>query len=170
VTTDNHPTDPTPSPATAPAPQPQSGARPCFCGEFRDQDGNGTGCTRTTKAKWAQGCDAAAAAWLARAEAAGQQVRHGDGPLMSAVAAAKVAGLHYDVAARAARLSARNTRKRKQPAEPQPVTATIKRGRWVIENATIAPSGDAAYQTKDGETRTAPAGSYKVLATVGGAV
>jgi hypothetical protein len=95
--------------------------------------------------------------------------RNGGAPV-SPVEAAAMVGLRYDIAAKAARLASRKTRTRKQPTEPKPVTATIKLGRWTYDNASIAPSGDATYQTKAGDTKTAPAGSYKVLlAEVGGA-
>jgi hypothetical protein len=170
MTTNNPPTDPTQQQATQPAPQPQSGARPCECGAWTTVDGQGTDCQATTKKLYSQGHDARFASWLTQQHATGRQVRRGDGVPVTPAEAAATVGLRYDIAEKAARLANRKTRTRKQPAEPQPVTATIKLGRWTYDNATIAPSGEASYTTKSGDQKTAAAGSYKVLlAEVGGA-
>jgi hypothetical protein len=144
-----------------------TGPRPCECSLWTaEPDGTGTGCQATTKKLYSQGHDQAFASWLAKAHAAGKQVRRGDGgDAMTPVDAAASVALHYDIAARAARLAAKRSRKAKatkQP-EPEPLTATIKLGRWTYDNATIAPSGEASYTTKDGKAKTAAAGSYKVL-------
>jgi hypothetical protein len=137
--------------------------RPCECGQWADLDGVGTGCQATTRRTFAQGHDARLASWLTQHQAAGRQVRRAGGVPVTPAEAAATVGLRYDIAAKAARLANRKTRKTTRPAEPQPVAATIKRGRWVIENATIAPSGEAHYTTKNGDKKTAAPGSYKVL-------
>jgi hypothetical protein len=166
MTTNNPPTDPTQQQVTTSAPQSTSGARPCECSQWADPDGVGTGCTRTTRRIYAQGHDARLASWLVGHQAAGRQVRRGDGVPVTPAEAGRTVGLRYDIEAKAARLASRKqrkTRKPEQPPDPRPVTAAIKVGRWSFDNATIAPSGEASYTTKDGKTKTAAAGSYKVL-------
>jgi hypothetical protein len=146
------------------------------CGAWVVADtGEGTGCSEPAKAVYRPGHDARLASLLIRTQAAGKLVRRGDGDPVTPAEAAELIGLRYPVAERAAKLAAKQDRKKKtrtpEPkAEPQPVTAAIRRGRWDIPAATILADGSATYVSKDGQTRTAPAGSYKVLATVGGAV
>lgn len=169
MSTNSTPAGHTPQQATAPAPDNRSGAGACECGAWTTVDGQGTSCTATTKRLYSQGHDQAFASWLAKAHAAGKQVRRGDGgDLMTPVDAAASVSLHYDIAARAARLAAKRSRKVNtiKQVESEPAAARVAIGRWQY-NASIAPSGEATYTTKGGDTKVAAPGSYKVLAEVG---
>jgi hypothetical protein len=137
--------------------------RPCECGQWADQDSNGTGCTESTKRTFRQGHDARWASWLVAMQREDRWVSRNGGAPVSPVEAAAMVGLRYDIAAKAARIANRKTRKTTKPAEPQPVTATIKLGRWSYDNASIAPSGHATYQTRGGDTKTAAPGSYVLV-------
>lgn len=129
--------------------------RACECGSWSDDRGESTGCTATTKRLFSQGHDARLAAWLARHQATGQLVRRGDGTPVTPAEAATQIGLRYDIPAKAARLSSRGP-------ETEPADATIQIGRWDY-NATIAPTGEAHYTRRDGQTKTAAAGTYKIV-------
>ena len=156
-------------------------------GSAESYEDYGTGCTQTTGRTFAQGHDAKLVGFMVRAELNGEEIAQVDGGMRvtfpGAVAAAasispalgdKADAMMKAAIARLAKKTAkpRVTKTPKQAmndlverqaaaelAKPVQRQAKIKVGRWTYD-ATIFPNGTAAYVTKTGALKNAPAGTW----------